>query len=63
MDNNLVRKEHTKLRENVAYDKRLIKGEDNDEFGIQEFSQRAFSFEFFVCEAIEHDQAIESKAR
>jgi hypothetical protein len=54
---------NTKLRENVAYDERLIKGEHNDELDRQEFSQRAFSFKFFVCEAIEHDQAIEGNAR
>ena len=54
---------NTKSYENVAYDKSLIKGEHNNELDRQEFSQRAFSFKFFFCEAIEHDQAIEGNAR
>ena len=57
-DINVLRKKNT----NVAYNKRLIKGQHNDELDRQEFNQWAPSFEFFVCEAIEHDQTVESKA-
>ena len=62
-DNKLVRKRKHKSYKDAAYDKRLIESEHNNKFDGQKFSQRAFSFEFFVCKAIEHDQAIEGKAR
>ena len=62
-DNKFFRKKETQNYENVTYDKRLIKGEHDDKLDRQEFSQRASSFKFFMCEAIEHDKSIESKAR
>jgi hypothetical protein len=47
----------------VAYNERLIKGKYNDELDRQEFSQGAPPAKFIVREAIEHNQAIEGKAR
>ena len=52
-----------KKNEILAYDKRLIEGEHNDKFDAQKFSQWTPSLQFFVCEAIEHQQTVKCKAR